>query len=244
MSNTFIWADLSTFDIRKAKRFYQACFGWTYQNIGENYLLCQVDQTPSAGLYTMPEKFQNIGMPSFWMSYIQVNDINSITQAAEKNGAKIELSPQAAPGGGQVALIRDPAGAGFTCYEGEGFGDDSFTDTPSQMAWNELFVSDLSKVESFYSTVFNWTISPSSDKNRHDIFSSSGDKIAGLSVVSNELKGDKEYWGVYFGVENLQLAAEKISGLGGSIVVEEKLRGRQTILVYDNQDAALYLIET
>ena len=112
------------------------------------------------------------------------------------------------------------------------------------MAWNELFVSDLSKVESFYSTVFNWTISPSSDKNRHDIFSSSGDKIAGLSVVSNELKGDKEYWGVYFGVENLQLAAEKISGLGGSIVMEEKLRGRQTILVYDNQEAALYLIET
>ena len=65
----------------------------------------------------MPEKFQSIRMPSFWMSYIHVQNIEETVRVAKANGAIIEVSPEAAPGGGLVALIRDPAGAGFTCYE-------------------------------------------------------------------------------------------------------------------------------
>jgi len=104
MTSKFIWADLSTFDIQSAKRFYNQCFGWEYQALDDGYLSCLVQDSPTAGLYTMPEKFQGMGMPSFWMSYVHVDDLEKIVRLAD-------------------ALIRDPAGAGFTCYEGEDPGD-------------------------------------------------------------------------------------------------------------------------
>jgi len=71
-------------------------------------------------MYTMPEKFQKIGMPSFWMSYIQVSNIEDTVRKAEEHGAIIEISPQAAPGGGLIAGVKAPlmiwaAGFGMNC---------------------------------------------------------------------------------------------------------------------------------
>lgn len=54
MTNTFIWSDLSTFDIHKAKRFYQHCFGWEYHSIADGYELCTIGQQTIAAMYPMP----------------------------------------------------------------------------------------------------------------------------------------------------------------------------------------------
>ena len=243
MTNRFTWADLSTFDVQEAKRFYRQCFGWKYQDIGDGYLACEAKRKPSAGLYAMPEKFQRIGMPSFWMSYIHVENIHQTVIAAEKHGAKVEVQPQPAPGGGLIALIRDPAGASFTCYEGKALGEKDKAGTEARMAWNELHVSNLSKVEPFHSNVFDWVITPSKEADRYDIRDSLSTNIASIRVTDNELKGDKEYWGVYFSVANLQTAIEKINLTGGEVVAEQRLADRASALAYDSQGAAFYLIE-
>ena len=245
MTSTFIWADLSTFDIQAAKQFYSQSFGWNHQELGESYVLCSTDKHPAAGLYTMPEKFQRIGMPSFWMSYIHVQDIQQIVRAAEEHGAKVEIKPQAAPGGGQIALIRDPAGAGFTCYEGDNLGGRDSAGNFGRMVWNELHVSDLSRVESFYTHVFGWAVRATNDADRYEIYASSSapKPIAGIQVTSNEIKGDKEYWGVYFSVSNLSTASKLIEQSGGKIVAEQPLGSLPAVLAYDPQGAAFYVVE-
>jgi len=245
MTNTFIWTDLSTFDIKAARSFYSQCFGWKYQDMDDDYLSCEADNHSVAGLYTMPEMFQNIGMPSFWMSYIRVQNIHQTVQAAEKHCAKIEIKPQAAPGGGVIALIRDPAGAGFTCYEGDGLGGREDTGKPGRMVWNELHISDLKAVETFYTSVFGWHIKAAHHTDRYEIFDSgnTADPIAGIQVTSNELKGDKEYWGVYFSVGDLSTASKCIEENGGEIVAEQPLGDRPALLAYDSQGAAFYIVE-
>lgn len=245
MTNTFIWTDLSTFNIRESKRFYGRCFGWTYQEVDEEYVLCVAGKNPTAGLYTMPETFQRIGMPSFWMSYIHVRDIHYIVRVAEEHGAKIEVNPQAAPGGGLVALIRDPAGAGFTCYEGDDLAGRDDTGTLGRMFWNELHVSDLSKVESFYTNMFGWAIKPAKEPERYTICGSLDDPepIASIQVTSNEFKGDKEYWGVYFSVNSLTTVSKEIEQSGGQIVAEQPLGDTPAMLAYDPQGAAFYVVE-
>jgi len=245
MSNTFIWADLSTYDIQLAKRFYSQCFGWTYREVDSGYYSCRAQNGFAGGLFTMPEKFQNMGMPSFWMSYIHVEDIEEIVRVAERHGAKVEVKPQPAPGGGMIALIRDPSGAGFTCYEGEdSFGRDA-TGTLGNMVWNELHVSDLAIVESFYSNVFGWRIQATDNEDRYEIFapSENSEPIAGIQVTSNDLKGDKEYWGVYFSVSSLSSTAKDIEKGGGQIVVEQPLGNRPALLAFDSQGAAFYIVE-
>jgi len=245
MKNTFIWADLSTFDIQSAKHFYSQCFGWGFQDIDADYTLCQAHQCPTAGLYTMPEEFQSIGMPSFWMSYIQVDRLDEIVVLAEQHGAKIEIKPQPAPGGGVIALIRDPAGAGFTCYEGEGLGSTDEDGHLGRVVWNELHVSDLETVESFYTSVFGWRIQATGVPNRYDIFPSTDDTepMAGIQVTNNDIKGDKEYWGVYFSVDNFANAETNINQSGGQVVAEQALGTRPALLAYDPQGAAFYIVE-
>jgi len=245
MTNRFIWADLSTFNIQSAKRFYSQCFGWKYHEIAAGYLSCQAQGSPAAGLYTMPEKFQSIGMPSFWMSYIQVNDIENIVRVAEQHGAKIEIKPQPAPGDGMIALIRDPAGAGFTCYEGEDLGGRNNGNNPGCLVWNELHVSDLANVKSFYEKVFGWQVRATGVSGRYEIFTSAehSEPIAGIQVTSNDIKGDKEYWGVYFSVNNLSKAVKDIEKGGGQLVAEQPLGNRLAMLAYDSQDAAFYIVE-
>ena len=245
MNNSFIWADLSTFNIRKAKRFYKRCFGWHYQEMGEGYLLCLSQKQSSAGLYTMPQEFRSIGMPSFWMSYIHVQDIEETVRQAEKHGAKVEIKPQQAPGGGRIALIRDPSGAGFTCYEGEALGGRDKNSSLGRMVWNELHVSELEKVKDFYTHVFDWHIEETTHKDRYEIFTSTSETepIAGIQVSSNEIKGDKEYWGVYFLVNNLSTASRQIERSGGQVVGEQPLGNRPALLAYDQQGAAFYVVE-
>lgn len=213
MQNSFVWTDLSTFDLDSARDFYCSLLGWNYQDLGEGYLSCEASKIPVSGLYTMPDKFQNIGMPSFWMSYIHVANLEQTVELAEQHGAKVEVRPTSAPGGGKIALIRDPSGAGFTCYQGDAFSPKNASSIHGAQVWNELHISDLTLVKDFYEKVFDWRIEASDENGRYQIFSQ--DKpIAGIQVTPNEIKGDKEYWGVYFQVDSLDKAVDQIQKFG------------------------------
>ncbi|PSW13404.1 hypothetical protein C9J01_11245 [Photobacterium rosenbergii] len=247
MTNTFTWCDLSTFDFEEAKHFYTECLGWDYQDMGEGYALCEGKGEATAGLYTMPENFQRMGMPSFWMSYIQVGDIYKTVELAKQHGAKVEVEPQLAAGGGMIALIRDPSGAGFTCYDGSDLGVSqagklSQSVQHGQRIWHELHISDLSKVEAFYQHVFDWEIRATNEVGRYNVIVS-GEPIAGIQVTSNDIKGDKEYWGVYFAVDDLDAELKHIEQSGGQVVAEQPLGERRAVLAYDSQGAAFYLVE-
>jgi len=108
-----------------------------------------------------------------------------------------------------------------------------------------LHVSDLELVESFYTHVFDWHIKPAKNADRYEIFSSanSSQAIAGVQVSSNDLKGDKEYWGVYFSVRSLSEVSTRITRHSGEVVIEQSVGDRPSLLAYDPQGAAFYIVE-
>ena len=239
----FIWSDLSTFDLPEAKRFYQACFGWEYHELSDGYLVCYAHGEPATGLYLMPEKFEAIRMPSFWMSYVGVDNLDAVVGLAREHGARIEVEPEPAPGGGHIALIRDPAGAGFTCYQGAALETNTTRARPGHRAWHELHVSNLDLVEGFYGSVFGWSTRRTGEESRYELVGPEGDVVCGLRVTPNELKGDKEYWGVYFLVADLGAAAARIERAGGTVVMREKVGEGTAALAYDSQNAAFYVLQ-
>ncbi|MEM6984895.1 MAG: VOC family protein [Pseudomonadota bacterium] len=243
-TNQFVWVDLSTFDLSAAKAFYAHCFGWAYHEADDGYEVCLANRVAVAGLYTMPEVFQKMGMPSFWMSYVQVADLDLTVSRAEALGAKIEIRPQAGPGDSRIALIRDPAGAGFTCLEGDWGVARSDKNGADRPAWHELHVSDVELVKNFYEGVFGWRIVAGEGADRYEIFHpDSPSAIAGIQVSPNEVKGDKEYWGVYIAVDDLAHASAQIANAGGEVVTEQPLGDRPALLAYDPQGAAFYLVQ-
>ena len=154
-SNNIIFADLSTYTPKETIGFYESIFGWKYFE-DKGYYLAYKKNNEIVGLYETPEKFKQMRMPHFWMTYIQVNDIKETIVKAKELGGIIEMAFEEKPIG-SVALIRDPQGAGFTVYEGEKLLSTRTKNEYNTLIWNELQISDASNVIPFYQGTFNWT---------------------------------------------------------------------------------------
>ncbi|MEM9358848.1 MAG: VOC family protein [Pseudomonadota bacterium] len=216
----FVWCDLSSRRIEMAQRFYGQLFGWQYETLtaadGSDYIVGANSAEPVAGLYTMPEQFQNMGMPCFWMSYIAVNSVSQAVAVGAELGGKVELGPLDWGDGSQVALIRDPLGAGFTVVEGGAFSARSDSPQHGGMVWNGLYVSDAQAIIPFYERLFDWQITPHAQHAKQfDIANTAGKLISSIHELPTELRGKEEYWAIQFAVDDMANARKTVIGAGG-----------------------------
>ena len=112
---TFHWNELMTRDAEKAKRFYSATIGWTFDPMpmpNGTYWVAKMGATPVAGIFPIggPE-FE--GVPESWMPYLAVDDIDARLKKATAAGAKVMRAPFEIPGVGRIAIIQEPGGAGL-----------------------------------------------------------------------------------------------------------------------------------
>ena len=236
-NNTFAWVDVSTFNTTNTKAFYAKLFNWHYA-VEDDYAFAQCNGKQVAGIYPMPEKFVQINMPSFWMSYIQVQDIEHVVEQAKKHGGKIELQDEAF--GGRIALIRDPAGAGFTVYQGAQLPARSAAPHIGEPYWQQLHVSDVKLVQQFYEKVFNWNITPGTNSaTTFDVTTANGTPVATIEQLPNTVKGTKQYWMVVFAIQNVPTALTQVTKHGGTVEYTEG----NTAIVRDPDGAAFMLQE-
>lgn len=215
--NHFIYADLSTYDTDIAQQFYGAVFGWQYDDSGDGYLTAYAGKHAATGLYETTQKFKAMHMPPFWMSYIQVHQVDDCVATAKAQGGIIEMvedSPM-----GKVALIRDPLGAGFTIYEGNALHTRT-QGVANTLVGNELFISDINAVKPFYESLFNWQIVDQGN-GRYAIEDGHKQVIGAINVIDNRIKGKYEYWSVFFAVNDVAKAKQTVLDHGGSIVWEQ-----------------------
>lgn len=213
-TNRFVWADLSSYNAADAERFYGGVLGWRFAESGEvGYRFAMVDDSPIAGVYTMPEKFAKMKMPPFWMPYIGVKSVQQTTKTASENGGKVEV--QEAFGNGTMALIRDPSGAGFSIYDG---GDIGVSSAEVIAGW-ELFVPDAEVVRGFYQATFGWHCIAEGG-GRFCLTDKSGTDnpcVANIQEAPDAIRGNKQYWAVHFVVDSLLAAIDAVKDNGGSV---------------------------
>ncbi len=216
--NNFVFADLSTYELATAKQFYSAVFNWFYDS-SSDYSMATHGGNEISGLYETPQKFKEMNMPSFWMSYIQVNSVERTVEQATELGGIIEVVDLNSPIG-KIALIRDPAGAGFTIYEGD-LLNSRYENSKNALVWNELHVSSVAKVAPFYEGIFNWSIKAAGN-DTYNVLNGAGEKISTIRQIDNSIKGKYEYWGVFFAVENVQKTKNIVLQNGGSLIYEDE----------------------
>ena len=239
----FVWCDLSTFRPGTTKAFYSGLFGWGYSDAsqpdGSCYHIAAADAGERAGVFEMPEKFRKIGLPSFWMSYIEVDDVDAAIETAQLLGGKIELGPVPFSEPARLVLIRDPLGAGFTVCESAGLPARSPAPEPGEMAWNALYVSNASKVIDFYSALFGWQISPVPNQpGTWHARTDQGDVVSEIQQLPEAVRGKYEFWGVHFAVADHSAAKTFVTGRGGRILYED----RSSLLAEDPDGAAFFLV--
>lgn len=93
-----------------------------------------------------------------------------------------------------------------------------------RLMWVELMTSDLKAAETFYTDVVRWTTTPFDGAGMpYLMFGRSADAlVAGAMTLPPELAqhGVPPHWGLYVGVEQLEVGAADVARLGGSPVSE------------------------
>jgi predicted enzyme related to lactoylglutathione lyase len=113
------WVELNTRDTAAAKKFYPAVFGWKEEtHEGEmTYTEFHLGEPSVAGMMDMPPQVP-AEVPSHWLVYFGVDDVDASTDQAGKLGAEVLAGPMDIPGGGRFSVLRDPQGAPFGLYRG------------------------------------------------------------------------------------------------------------------------------
>jgi uncharacterized protein len=111
---TFAWNEIASTDVERAKAFYEATLGWTFQQFdlpgGPYWVILSGDEMVGGlgGMETGPLPGETA---SYWFSFIEVDNIDARVDKAEDLGATIIEPPNEVPNVGRVAVLRDPTGA-------------------------------------------------------------------------------------------------------------------------------------
>ena len=118
--NTLCWSELTTKDPKVAEAFYVAMFGWVPKHSGNaavmEYTEFSVNGQPSVGMMAMPENMPP-HVPSYWMPYFQVTDLDASTAKAKSLGGNVMVGPQNIPDGARFVILQDPQKAVFALYQ-------------------------------------------------------------------------------------------------------------------------------
>lgn len=114
-AGAYSWAELNARGVDKAKQFYKKVFGWGTKDtpMGEqgDYTQFMLGEESIAGGMEMNPMVPK-EVPSYWMVYFGVGDVDKAFEKAVSLGGKEMLAPQDFPGG-RFAVVSDPQGATF-----------------------------------------------------------------------------------------------------------------------------------
>ena len=115
------WTELTTSDTFTAERFYTALFGWKPKHSAPGSPMPYTELTvegadrPSVGMMAKPPHMPP-NVPSFWLPYFMVTDVDSSAEKAKSLGAEVHFGPMDIPDGGRFVVMADPQGAAFAMF--------------------------------------------------------------------------------------------------------------------------------
>jgi predicted enzyme related to lactoylglutathione lyase len=224
MQGSFFWCDVMTSDTQAAGEFYSQVVGWGLQAAeapGQDYTVFTVGGQGVAGLMPIPEEIKGQAQPC-WMTYIAVDDVDQAAAKIEKLGGVIRHAPRDVPGVIRFAVVADPQGAIFLVAKG--LGDMPMPQlpprTPGTVGWHELYAGEWQAAFAFYQEMFGWTKADAMDMGpmgTYQLFATGGQPVGGMMTKPPEIPAP--YWGVYFNVEAIDAAADRVKAQGGAIMM-------------------------
>jgi predicted enzyme related to lactoylglutathione lyase len=118
------WTELATKDAKAAQSFYTRLFGWTAKPPSDPAMPYFEWVHEGAHFGGMMEISEHWGpgwkeIPSHWMVYFMVKDVDERTARAQALGATVRVPPSDIPKVGRFAVLADPQGAVFSLFQGQ-----------------------------------------------------------------------------------------------------------------------------
>lgn len=222
-SSYVIWHDLLTQDVTKAKHFYTDLLDWKYQiEYASNFVwkpgaaeypLILVDDEAHGGFVDPGQS-----VPSRWLAYVIVEDVDAVTAKAKSLGLTIIREPFDTPGVGRSSVIQDLQGA-VICPT---FPTHTFPAPSGTFLWDELITDDVDAATLLYCDLFGW--------KSHDIdviqagryvVLKSINKAAAVGITNPSFGTvSSAVWIPYLATDDIDAAIARAKVLGASVCEE------------------------
>jgi len=218
----FVWHELLTTDVAAARTFYPGFMNWTPEASGTDasYTLWMVGGSPVGGMMALPEEATAMGAPPNWLTYIGTADVDATVRRAGALGAQVLKAPDSVAGAGRFAVLADPQGAVFGVLTPEMPAPTSSPLELGEFSWHELASTDPVGAFRFYSMLFGWQKTGSSDMGPaglYQMFGWDSGSRGGIYLKPADLPAPS-YWLPYALVPNADLAAKHATAAGGKVI--------------------------
>jgi len=214
----FVWRELTTTDMARAEAFYTELFGW------------RVEQTPMADGKTYPllvgptghfgGLMQLEGVPSNWLTYVEVENVDAATERAVALGAQVIVQPRDIVDVGRFSIILDPQGAAIAPFsDATATGEDPEPQLPpvGGITWTELLTSDVDAAVRFYTEVIGWTTEKYDMGGQEYTVFKRGERLEG-GVMAKPAELPASLWLINFRVADVEKARADVTRLGGQLI--------------------------
>jgi len=113
------WLDMTVEDAPIVRDFYKAVVGWETDEVDMGGYSDYVMKMPASGEGVSGichARGSNTDLPSGWLIYIVVADVEESTAACLANGGEIVVAPRGLAGG-HFCVIKDPGGSIAALYQ-------------------------------------------------------------------------------------------------------------------------------
>lgn len=218
LNGKFVWFEHMSNDMESARRFYGALFGWKSEPMptGEAHYhkIMNGDEGIGGFCAAMP------GLPSLWMGYLSVADVDAAAAAAQQASGRLLMPPTDFGPVGRAARLADPQGAVFSIWkDAQGDREDRQPIAMGDWYWNELTTTDDQAAAAFYESVFGYARQEMDmgPQGIYTILVKDGVQRAGL--MKNPQPGMPPAWTPYIRVADCDAAADKAGSLGAQVCV-------------------------
>jgi predicted enzyme related to lactoylglutathione lyase len=246
----FIWADLVTDDVPKARKFYAELFGWRFRDMGA-YTIAMNDYRPLCGMFQKERPKDREASPR-WFGYISVSSVDRAQSAVTKGGGRVLAAPKAMPKRGMQAVFADPEGAIFGVIKSSGGDPEDFLPDPGDWIWIQLLSHDAKKASDFYRSVGGYEVIQNTSGSRLNdyVLASEGYARATVRTIAASAsvgarQAVRPTWLPFVRVKSITESLAKAKELGGKVLIEprsENLEGKVAV-IGDPTGAAVGVLE-
>jgi uncharacterized protein len=237
---SFSWTDLSTPDAEASKAFYGGLFEWEFEDNpipdGGVYVMAKLGGRSAAAMFETSERH-----PA-WASYVTVDDADAITERARELGGNVISEPFDVMDVGRMAILQDPPGAVFCVWQpGTSIGAEVVNE-PGALSLNQLNTTDPEASQRFYTDLFGWRFVEMQGGPGPYTGIYRGERTNGGMMKMPPGQPAPPHWLVYFGIDDIDAAAEQITSSGGRVFVETmEVPGGRILVAQDPQGATFAL---
>jgi predicted enzyme related to lactoylglutathione lyase len=224
-AGTCCWVELGTTDQAAAKPFYGELFGWTMDDSpigpGETYTILKRNGLDVGGLYTLRAEDRARGVPTHWLVYFAVDDVDAATPRVAALGGRVVDGPLDAGSNGRMTVAADTEGAKFALWQAKEHSGAKIAQEDGALSWTELATHDADRARAFYGSIFGWRFEERTAPETPYGFAWLGDHmVAGLFPLEGApMQHVPAHWMIYFRVAQCDGRAEWVAAHGGRIVV-------------------------